>query len=84
LDLDPGYGIAKYNLSLILLATGEFEKARNYLKELSANSKDPQLKLRADYNHGVALFMLSQDWAYDQSVKIFKELLIKNEENNHG
>ena len=79
LDLDPSYGLAKYNLSLILLATGEFEKARDYLKELSVSSDDPQLRLRANYNHGVALFLMSQDWSYDQSVKIFKELLIKIE-----
>ena len=79
LALDPGYAIAKYNLSLLLIATGEFEKARDYLKELSASSDDTLLRLRASYNHGVALFLMSQDWAYDQSVKIFKELLVRNE-----
>lgn len=75
LALDPGYSLAKYNLSLLLLAMGEFERARDYLKELSTSAEDAQIRLRANYNYGVALFHLSQDWAYEQAAKVFQELL---------
>ncbi len=79
LVLDPGYGLAKYNLSLLLLAMGDFEQARNYLKELSAISEDTQLRLKANYHYGVALFLISQDWAYEQAVEVFKQLLNSND-----
>jgi tetratricopeptide (TPR) repeat protein len=77
LSIDPGYSLAKYNLSLLLLTIGEFDKARDYLKELSDSAEDAQLRLRANYNYGVALFHLSQDWAYEQAVKVFQDLLTK-------
>jgi tetratricopeptide (TPR) repeat protein len=77
--LDPGYDLAKYNLSLLLLAIGEFERSKDYLRELSALSMDPQLRLRAKYNYGIALFHMSQDWAYEQATKIFRELLSQEE-----
>ena len=48
LDLDPGYGLAKYNLSLLLIATGEFEKAKDHLKELAAANEDSQLKIKSE------------------------------------
>ncbi len=83
LILDPEYGIAKFNLSLLLLTAGEFEKARDYLKELSTH-ENAQLRQKANYHRGVALFLMSQDWAYEQSIKVFKELLSKNDNNNEN
>lgn len=79
--LDPGYELAKYNLSLLLLAVGEFERSREYLRELSTLSPNPQLRLKAKYNYGIVLFHISQDWAYKQAVKVFEELLDQEE---HG
>jgi tetratricopeptide (TPR) repeat protein len=76
---DPVYDLARYNLSLFLLATGEFERAREYLRDLSSSSKEPQLKLWAKYNYGIALFHLSQDWAYELAAKNFQELLKQDE-----
>lgn len=75
LEFDVGYEIAKYDLGLFLLSSGDYENARRWLSDVSTNSKEQRLKRFSSYNYGVALFELSQDWAYERAIKVFQGLL---------
>jgi tetratricopeptide (TPR) repeat protein len=75
LTSDPDYLIAQYNLALVSLASGDFNHAKELFKELALTCETEPLKTASTYNYGVALFSLSQDWAYEQAIKAFNDLL---------
>ncbi len=79
LNYDRAYDLAHYNLGLVMLATGEYGKAREHIQEAIRLARSPQVRTWATYNYGVALFHVAQDWAYKRAVNTFRELIKKPE-----
>lgn len=72
---DPTYMIAKYNFGLLCLQAGNYEEARGLFKEASETTSDANFRRLAQFNYGVALFHLSQVWAYKCALEVFNNLL---------
>ncbi len=71
--LDPGYLLAKYNLGIVYNNLGQYRQAAKVFKEVKeANGK---FKLEATYNLGVSYYHMFKDWAYEQSIDQFQEVL---------
>lgn len=75
IEIDPGYELAKYNHGLLLLRLGEYELARDKFKDLSISSSSEKLRQFSQYSYAVALFELSQEWAYKRAIEILMELI---------
>jgi len=71
--LDPGYLLAKYNLGISYNNLGQYRQAVNVFKEVK--EANGWLKLEATYNLGVAYYHLFQDWAYEQAIEQFEEVM---------
>jgi tetratricopeptide (TPR) repeat protein len=74
LQLDPAYGIARYDLGLLYLSAGDYESAREQLLDASRLLQDEQEGLWASYHYGVALFQTAQEWAYQRAARTFAAL----------
>ncbi|MBN8655658.1 MAG: tetratricopeptide repeat protein [Anaerolineae bacterium] len=75
IEIDPNYDLAKYNLGLLLLRLGEYELARDKFKELSTLSPNEKLRDFSQYSYAVALFELSQEWAYKRAIEVLLRLI---------
>jgi tetratricopeptide (TPR) repeat protein len=71
--LDPGYLLAKYNLGIFYNNLGQYRQAVDVFQEVK--EANGWLKLEATYNLGVAYYHLFQDWAYEQAIEQFQEVL---------
>ena len=74
LSFDPTYVLAKNNLGLLLLRSGDYEGARDLFREISNSTIKGNRNLGL-YNYGVALFYLSQDWAYKRAFDTFQNII---------
>lgn len=75
IEIDPRYELAKYNHGLLLLRLGEYELARDKFKDLSISSSNENLRQFSQYSYAVALFELSQEWAYKRAIEILLKLI---------
>jgi tetratricopeptide (TPR) repeat protein len=82
LTTDPNYVIAQYNLGLVYLTACEYEKAREHLREIYLNTQQEPLRTMAMYNYGVAMFSISQDWAYKYAINTFEKILAENSQTD--
>jgi tetratricopeptide (TPR) repeat protein len=71
--LDPGYLLAKYNLGIVYNNLAQYRQAADVFKEVK--EVNGGFKLEATYNLGVAYYHLFQDWAHEQSIDQFQEVL---------
>jgi len=75
LEYDSNYFLAKYDLGLLMLRNGEYESARDLFREISNSTRKVPQQLLAQYHYGVALFQMSQDWAYERAVVVFNTII---------
>lgn len=72
---DPKYYLAKYNLGLLLLQMGEYEQARDLLRDVAKLSPNEVLVRYANYSYAVALIQLSQEWSHKRAVEVLNGIV---------
>lgn len=75
IELDPSYGLAHYNLGLLYLISGDYEKACELLRDAPKLTQNTELARWSTYNYGVALFQISQDWANQRAANVFEGII---------